>query len=631
LALDLSQTATPPRAGADSRCERLIAVYNEHWQRVFRLCMSLLRNESDAEDAAQETFARAVERIDGVYGEIGAYLMTVARHICYRELTRRSRRGGELDPDLCVDGPPADLQAAERSLLVKVWALLSPRHRTILAHSFAGYSYDEIADITGLSVSAVTSKLWRARQRARELAEGAASVIVIPAAALRHVKERLGRLRTSVRLRGLNDPSVPTVLAGLQQVALVGTAVAVVAGTGAAAAVAPQAAPPTALAGIKGPAGTPGRADLTALAGTAAAAPRTASASAKSATAPPAETNWHTDPSLQSRLNGVTAPGADANPEDANISYVDSTGSPTTGFLSGILANGCTRCAVLFRTDDGGRTWTMVNSTTFPGGDVLVPPTFPTSKTLFAVSSPALERSDDGGLTFRKVAPAIAAALDPTSPPDDLRVVVLAPQPMIYHAGTGALDPGPALPAGVAAPTTVLVSPGGAVLVGSDQAASQPGQFATVVDRCRGASCTPVLTVPEPGVRLLESPTARSDHLVFAFSSSHIYMSRDDGVGFTAVDATKLQPSISSVSVIADSACPATCLFVAGMSGTSADNRLSTDGGATFHSVTTLAQLVHGSGFLGDGHLLAALSLGDAHGLGVRCSADLGASWATYC
>src|SRR5258708_35289274 len=152
----------------ESRSDRLVSVYNEHWQRVFRLCMSLLRNETDAEDAAEETVTRAVARIDSVYGEVGAYLMTVARHICYRELARRARRAVELDPELSDDGPSADLQAAERSLLIKVWALLSPRHRTILAHSFAGYSYDEIAHITGLSVSAVTSKLWRARQRARE-------------------------------------------------------------------------------------------------------------------------------------------------------------------------------------------------------------------------------------------------------------------------------------------------------------------------------------------------------------------------------------------------------------------------------------------------------------------------------
>jgi RNA polymerase sigma-70 factor (ECF subfamily) len=633
LALDLSQTATPPRAGDESRSDRLVAVYNEQWQRVFRLCMSLLRNESDAEDAAQETFARAVERIDGVYGEVGAYLMTVARHICYRELTRRARRGGELDPELCTDATPADLQAAERSLLLKVWALLSPRHKTILAHSFAGYSYDEIASITGLSVSAVTSKLWRARQRARELAEGAASVILIPAAAWRHARERLMRLRTSLRVRGLDDPSLPTFLAGIQQVALVGTAVVVVAGAGAPAIAAQHPAPAAALAGVKLHTPAPGRGDLTALVGATGATTRSGGAATKATTEPPQETNWHTDSTLQSRLGGVTAPGAQANPQDANITWVGSTsGSPTTGFLSGFVANNCTgSCQVLFRTDDGGRTWTKVNSTSFPGGEVLVPPSFPTVQTIFAVSNPALERSDDGGLTFRKVAPAMAAALDPTSPAGDLRVVVLAPQPMVYHALTGALDPGPALPAGAAAPTAVLVSPRGAVLVGADQAAATPGRFETVVERCTGASCTPVFTVPELGVRLLSSSTAGSDHVVYAFSPSHVYLSRDDGTSFAPLDPLTLPPSVAWVSVITDATCPATCVFVAGLSGTSADNRLSSDGGASFHSLPALAPLVHGSSFLGDGHLLAALSLGDAHGLGVRCSADLGRSWATYC
>jgi len=615
----------------ECRSDRLVSVYNEHWQRVFRLCMSLLRNETDAEDAAQETFTRAVARIDCVYGEVGAYLMTVARHVCYRELARRARRAVELDPELSDDGPSADLQAAERSLLIKVWALLSPRHRTILAHSFAGYSYDEIARITGLSVSAVTSKLWRARQRARELAEGAASVILLPGALWRRGRDQLLRFRASIRARTLNDPTVPTLLAGIQQVALVGTAV-VVAGSMGGAAAAPHPPLPAVLASATLPGHVADRSDHAPPTAHGLPARNAAARSATTAVAPP-ETNWHTDSTLQTRLGGITDPGGRANQQDANVTWVGSSaGSPHTGFLSGFVANDCTgSCQVLFRTDDGGRTWVKVNSTTFPGGEVLVPPSFPASKTIFAVSNPALERSDDGGVTFRKVAPAMAAAIDPTSPSDDTRVVVLSPQPMIYHALTGGLEPGPVLPAGVQAPTAVLVTGDGHILVGGGQPGAQPGQFSTAVERCAGGACVPVLTVPELGVRLAASSTSSSDHTLFAFSPSHLYVSRDDGATFAAVAPSSLPSNIAWASVTTQSACPQGCIFVSGMVGTTADNRLSRDGGATFTTLSALPPLVHGSAFLGDGHLLAALSLGDSHGLGVRCSADLGSAWATYC
>jgi DNA-directed RNA polymerase specialized sigma24 family protein len=58
----------------------------------------------------------------------------------------------------------------ESLVLEDVWSQLSPDSRRLLGHFFAGYSYGEIADLTGQSVSAVASKVWRARQLARELA-----------------------------------------------------------------------------------------------------------------------------------------------------------------------------------------------------------------------------------------------------------------------------------------------------------------------------------------------------------------------------------------------------------------------------------------------------------------------------
>jgi RNA polymerase sigma-70 factor (ECF subfamily) len=155
------------RAATDG--PRLHALYDQHHARVLRLCTSLLGSEVDAEDAAQETFLRVMTRMRLLSGEIGAYLTIVARHLCYRELARRARWDAHDGSARSLTATDSHLDETQRLLLQRVWAELSPSSRHLLGHFIAGYSYVEIAGITGMSVSAVTSRVWRARQHARTL------------------------------------------------------------------------------------------------------------------------------------------------------------------------------------------------------------------------------------------------------------------------------------------------------------------------------------------------------------------------------------------------------------------------------------------------------------------------------
>lgn len=65
-----------------------------HRPLIRRVCLSLLRNESDAEDATQDTFARALSRVDQYRGQasVSTWLCSIAQSICLNLLKKNGRQ-----------------------------------------------------------------------------------------------------------------------------------------------------------------------------------------------------------------------------------------------------------------------------------------------------------------------------------------------------------------------------------------------------------------------------------------------------------------------------------------------------------------------------------------------------------
>src|SRR4051812_8073045 len=89
------------RAGDEQAFEILLARYEPV---LFPFLLGMLRDHHQAEDALQETFVRALERLDGVDpGHLRGWLFTVAYHQAL--LVRRRRKGrpaGRLDTSAAV-------------------------------------------------------------------------------------------------------------------------------------------------------------------------------------------------------------------------------------------------------------------------------------------------------------------------------------------------------------------------------------------------------------------------------------------------------------------------------------------------------------------------------------------------
>ena len=149
--------------------------------RVRSYCALMLGRRGGADDAAQDVFLRAFERLAGLRGDgsFAVWLLTLARNRCLDELRRRSRwRFRSVDaPANAPDGLPADAlepspPAAheERDILNRVLERLPSNYREILIlKEHHGMSYEEIGAVLKLSLDGVKGQVKRARERCESI------------------------------------------------------------------------------------------------------------------------------------------------------------------------------------------------------------------------------------------------------------------------------------------------------------------------------------------------------------------------------------------------------------------------------------------------------------------------------
>lgn len=146
--------------------------YHQHQSRVYGLCMRLLGRCEDAEDAMQATFVRAFRELPRFRGDSSA--RTWLYRIAVNEALGMLRRRRDLaPPDEQVPGTAdTGLSATERIAVQVALARLKPDHRAVLVLRFwEELSYEEVAEVLGLSLSAVKMRVKRARDAFRKCYE----------------------------------------------------------------------------------------------------------------------------------------------------------------------------------------------------------------------------------------------------------------------------------------------------------------------------------------------------------------------------------------------------------------------------------------------------------------------------
>jgi len=149
---------------------------------VYRLALRMLNNEEDARDAAQDAFLKAYRQLASYQQEwrFKTWLMSITSNLCIDRIRRR-----RIEPLAFSDQPPnadgetpeveipshepgPDVQVAaieQREVLHQMMSALPEEDRRMVQMFYvADMSYEEIVQATGASLSAVKSRLFRARR-----------------------------------------------------------------------------------------------------------------------------------------------------------------------------------------------------------------------------------------------------------------------------------------------------------------------------------------------------------------------------------------------------------------------------------------------------------------------------------
>lgn len=146
--------------GGDLRAfEELVRAYQGE---VYRFAWHLTRDRTLAQDVTQDTFLRAFRFIRGYRGEqrFGSWLFAIARN-CSMDALRAHR----VAPTNAEPSARTTADASARVELDAALATVSAEHReAFLLVEVFGLSYQEVADVLGVAVGTVKSRMFRARQ-----------------------------------------------------------------------------------------------------------------------------------------------------------------------------------------------------------------------------------------------------------------------------------------------------------------------------------------------------------------------------------------------------------------------------------------------------------------------------------
>ncbi len=140
-------------------------IVKEYSSMLYRICVVMLGNEADAQDAVQDTICKYLERTKGFRDKEHekAWLIKVAQNRC-----RDMRRFHLRHPQVELEEINADYEDPEYSdVLAELMCLPLAVKAAVYLHYIEGYKTTEVSEILGISVNAVKKRLQRGREMLR--------------------------------------------------------------------------------------------------------------------------------------------------------------------------------------------------------------------------------------------------------------------------------------------------------------------------------------------------------------------------------------------------------------------------------------------------------------------------------
>jgi RNA polymerase sigma-70 factor (ECF subfamily) len=155
--------------------ERFTECVLPHLDAAHNLARYLMRDAHEAEDAVQEAFLKAMRHFGGLRGVDGrAWLLSIVRNTCFTQLRRRRSGGERVEFDEEIHSSGTETSAPETDLATSIAAesvreglsgLAAEFREALVLRELEGLSYKEIAQVAGVPIGTVMSRLARGRKQ----------------------------------------------------------------------------------------------------------------------------------------------------------------------------------------------------------------------------------------------------------------------------------------------------------------------------------------------------------------------------------------------------------------------------------------------------------------------------------
>ena len=163
------QTLDGLKAGDPCAWERVLSFCR---RQVFNIAYSFVGCADDAEDLAQEALLQVYRRISSFRGDsdLSTWVYRVTVNVCVGKLRRRRPQPASLeeigaDSVVQIEDPsPRVLESEQQGIVRRAVAELPPKlSAPVILHYFQGLNYEQIAEVLGLPLGTVKSRINRAK------------------------------------------------------------------------------------------------------------------------------------------------------------------------------------------------------------------------------------------------------------------------------------------------------------------------------------------------------------------------------------------------------------------------------------------------------------------------------------
>jgi len=149
----------------------ITALYRKYGDMVLARCRTLLRNDAEAEEAAQDAFVRAWRYADTFRGDSApsTWLFRIATTTALNRLRSRKRRPEDPVAEIPPDPTDGLLDAVELQNLLETLGRDEPEEtwQAVVHFYLDGMTHDEIGEMLGVTGAAIRKRIGGFRQRAR--------------------------------------------------------------------------------------------------------------------------------------------------------------------------------------------------------------------------------------------------------------------------------------------------------------------------------------------------------------------------------------------------------------------------------------------------------------------------------